>query len=124
MDLTTFFQGAMGHLADWSKVIAALIIGFAAVKAALKTATLFLHQRQSSDGKEELRLRLGMWLAVALEFELAADILRTAIAPILEQIALLASIAANRAALNYFLQKEIARADKRESADAKVIVAA
>jgi Protein of unknown function (DUF1622) len=52
-------------------------------------------------------LTLGRWLAAALEFELAADILRTAITPTWNDIEQLAAIAALRTALNYFLAKEI-----------------
>jgi hypothetical protein len=66
--------------------------------------------------KEDVRLRLGRWLAVALEFELGADILRTAVAPTLQVIGQLAAIAAIRTALNYFLQKEIEAAAARQAA--------
>ncbi len=52
-----------------------------------------------------MRLKLGRWLAVALEFELAADILRTAVAPTWTEIGQLAAIAVLRTALNYFLQR-------------------
>jgi len=58
--------------------------------------------------KESVRLRLARWLAVALEFALAADILRTAIAPSWDEIGKLAAIAALRTILNFFLQREIA----------------
>jgi uncharacterized membrane protein len=54
-----------------------------------------------------VRLQLGRWLSLALEFELAADILRTAIAPTWEEIGKLAAIAALRTLLNYFLEREI-----------------
>ena len=54
------------------------------------------------------------WLAIALEFELAADILRTAVTPTWTEIEQLAAIATLRTALNYFLAKEI---EKEASAD-------
>ena len=54
-----------------------------------------------------VRLDLGRMLALGLEFQLASDILRTAIAPTLREIAELAAVAAIRTALNYFLGKEI-----------------
>jgi uncharacterized membrane protein len=54
-----------------------------------------------------VRLRLGRFLALGLEFQLASDILRTAIAPTLREIGELAAIAAIRTALNYFLGREI-----------------
>ncbi|MFJ9704853.1 DUF1622 domain-containing protein [Streptomyces sp. NPDC101234] len=54
-----------------------------------------------------IRLGLGRFLALGLEFQLAGDILRTAVAPTFTQIGQLAAIAAIRTALNYFLGKEI-----------------
>ena len=63
-----------------------------------------------------MRLRLGRWLALALEFELGADILRTAVAPTWSEIGQLAAIAAVRTALNFFLQQEIDKAAARDVA--------
>jgi uncharacterized membrane protein len=54
-----------------------------------------------------IRLDLGRFLALGLEFQLASDILRTAIAPTLREIAELAAVAAIRTALNIFLGREI-----------------
>jgi uncharacterized membrane protein len=54
-----------------------------------------------------VRLGLGRYLALGLEFQLASDILSTAVAPTFEEIAKLAAIATIRTALNYFLGKEI-----------------
>ena len=55
----------------------------------------------------KLRLCLGSWLALALEFQLGADILATTIAPTLQALGKLAAIAIIRTFLNYFLGKEI-----------------
>lgn len=54
-----------------------------------------------------VRLTLARYLAVALEFQLAADILSTAIAPSWDQIGKLGAIAVIRTALNFFLTKEM-----------------
>ncbi|NNN30602.1 DUF1622 domain-containing protein [Streptomyces sp. S3(2020)] len=54
-----------------------------------------------------MRLTLGRFLALGLEFQLAGDILRTAIAPSYTEIGQLAAIAAIRTGLNYFLGREI-----------------
>ena len=67
------------------------------------------------EAKEDVRLRLGRWLALALEFLLAADILRTAVAPTWSEIGQLAAIATIRTALNFFLQLEIDRAEQRKA---------
>lgn len=55
----------------------------------------------------KVRLDLGRMLALGLEFQLASDILRTAVAPTLTEIGELAAVAAIRTALNYFLAREI-----------------
>lgn len=60
-------------------------------------------------GKHAARLRLGRWLALALELELAADIILTAVAPSWSEIGKLAAIATLRTLLNFFLQREIER---------------
>ncbi len=51
---------------------------------------------------------LAHYLAIALEFQLAADILSTAVAPSWDQIGKLAAIAVIRTALNFFLTREMA----------------
>jgi uncharacterized membrane protein len=55
----------------------------------------------------DVRLTLARFLAIALEFELGADILSTAVAPSWDAIGKLASIAVIRTALNYFLSREM-----------------
>lgn len=54
-----------------------------------------------------VRLNVGRFLALGLEFQLASDLLRTAVAPSFEEIGKLAAVAAIRTALNYFLSREI-----------------
>ena len=55
----------------------------------------------------EVRLSLARYLALALEFQLGADILSTAIAPSWDQILKLGAIAVIRTGLNYFLMREM-----------------
>ncbi|GIG90812.1 DUF1622 domain-containing protein [Plantactinospora endophytica] len=62
-----------------------------------------------------VRLTLGRFLALGLEFQLAADLLRTAVSPSFGQLGRLAAIAAIRTALNYFLSREN-REEKRKLA--------
>jgi uncharacterized membrane protein len=54
-----------------------------------------------------VRLTLGRFLALGLEFQLASDVLRTAIAPSFQELGKLAAVAAIRTALNFFLAREI-----------------
>jgi len=60
-----------------------------------------------------LRVRFGSSLAIVLELLLAADILRTAVAPSWDDIGKLAAIAAIRTILNYFLEKELKEIERR-----------
>ncbi|NEB03358.1 DUF1622 domain-containing protein [Streptomyces sp. SID13726] len=93
----------------------AVVIFVGAIIAFLGFATESLRAtRRSGTGKSaaagdfnRVRLGLGRFLALGLEFQLAGDILRTAVAPTFTQIGQLAAIAAIRTALNYFLGKEI-----------------
>ncbi len=86
---------------------AAVIIALAAIEATIKAALIFVRRNSLGTAKNEVRMTLGRWLAVALEFELAADILNTAVTPTWSDIEKLAAIAALRTALNYFLEREI-----------------
>jgi uncharacterized membrane protein len=66
------------------------------------------HRGQGSAAKfVGVRLDLGRFLALGLEFQLASDLLRTAIAPSFREIGQLAAVAAIRTALNFFLRREI-----------------
>ena len=101
--------------------VAAVIVAFAVAEAILRLVITFPRHSGSAapqvahETKEVIRLRLGRWLALALELLLGADILRTAVAPTWSEIGQLAAIAAIRTALNYFLQREIDAAQARRS---------
>lgn len=109
------------HLARGVEFAAALIIAIAAVEATVKSLVLFVQRNALPEQKNEVRLTLGRWLAVALEFELAADILNTAVTPTWEDIGKLAAIATLRTALNYFLEREIQQESKPEQRQAEQI---
>jgi len=55
----------------------------------------------------KLRMNFGTWLALALEFQLGADILSTTITPSFLALSQLGAIAVIRTFLNYFLNKEL-----------------
>jgi hypothetical protein len=77
----------------------------------IKTLKLALTLNRRRRGKEfpfnQIRLRFGMWLSLALEFQLGADIVGTTVAPSLQALGNLALIAIIRTFLNYFLSKEL-----------------
>jgi uncharacterized membrane protein len=83
----------------------ALIIFVGAVVALVQ----FLRVLPRRDPRQfvAVRLTLARFLALKPEFQLASDVLRTAIAPSFEELGKLAAVAAIRTALNYFLAREI-----------------
>ncbi len=64
-----------------------------------------------------VRLTLGRFLALGLEFQLASDVLRTAVAPSFRELGQLAAVAAIRTALNYFLSREIEEERRQVAAE-------
>ena len=71
----------------------------------------------SRDGhyEREVWLRLGHWLVAGLTFQLAADVLETAITTSWDEVARLAAIAAIRTFLNYFLERDLGEIRQRSA---------
>jgi uncharacterized membrane protein len=61
----------------------------------------------SRRARREVWTKFALWIVLALEFALAADIVRTAIAPTWDDIGRLGAIALIRTALNYFLERDM-----------------
>lgn len=87
------------------EAVGACVVAVGAFSAGAK-CVLALFGRHEFDFTR-IRLDLARYLALGLEFQLAADILSTAVAPTWEQIGKLGAIAVIRTALNYFLMKEM-----------------
>ena len=101
-------------VAEWTRLgletAGALCIAAGAVTTVVSIVRRAVDRRHVSF--TAARFNLSRYLALALEFQLAADILETAIAPEWAKIGQLAAIAAIRTALNIFLGREIV--DERE----------
>lgn len=121
MDLLVQLEGLVRLIAQFvarlAELSAALIVAFAVLEALYFVLRVFWKRDAVPDHrKEDLRLALGRWLAIALEFLLAADIVLTAIAPTWQDIGQLGAVALIRTALNFFLQREFrAQAERRRA---------
>lgn len=108
------------NLVQWLKLAVeltgAVIIGVGILAVASRLLRSLANRRL--EGYNEIRLTLSRFLALALEFQLGADILSTAIAPSWDQIGKLGAIAFLRTALNYFLTREMREERDGISADA------
>ena len=88
------------------ELIAVIIVGLAAAVALVRWVTNWrLYDNLAF--KKKVWVRFAANIALALEFALAADIARTAIAPTWQEIGQLAAIAAIRTGLNLFLERDI-----------------
>jgi uncharacterized membrane protein len=67
--------------------------------------------------RKDTFVRFGMWLLLGLQFALAADIVRTIIAPTWNDIGQLAAIAVIRTFLNYFLERDMEEFERADAAE-------
>jgi uncharacterized membrane protein len=102
-------EALITNLVLWLKLaielVGIVLIGMGVVAAIIRVIGVIRSQQLAAYTKA--RLVLSRYLALGLEFQLAADIIGTAVAPSWTQIGKLAAIAAIRTGLNYFLAREI-----------------
>ena len=107
-------------LVQWLKLgietIGALLVAIGVVVAVVQLVRQWI--AQNAVDFTATRLSLARYLALALEFQLGADILSTAIAPSWQQIGKLAAIAVIRTGLNYFLFLEM-KSERKTQAEEK-----
>lgn len=89
------------------EAIAIICILLGIVVTAQLTLKLLKRRHRTEFPFIQVRIKFGTWLALALEFQLGADILNTTIAPNDRALINLAVIAVIRTFLNYFLNKEM-----------------
>jgi len=101
-------KGIAEKIALAVELIAALLIAYGALEAVIR---LLMRPRVQPNvqfaRRRDVFLRFGVWMLLGLEFELAADIVRSAISPSWTAIGQLGAIAVIRTFLNYFLGKEL-----------------
>jgi len=107
VELPEGLEAAVSAAASWLKLaIEAVSVAIILVCLLIALARMFAHAIGRPAG--DVRIGLARGLSLALEFQLAADIVGTAISPDWDQIGKLAAVAAIRTFLNYFLQRELA----------------
>ncbi|GGH70078.1 putative membrane protein [Filimonas zeae] len=102
MDL--FIQQLVHWLRFSLEIMGAMAIGVGTLVSLIQFFRWWARRQHSDFGK--IRIDFARYLTLALEFQLGADILSTAIAPSWEEIGKLGAIAVIRTGLNYFLSKE------------------
>ena len=116
------FQQIAGGVALALEAMVVLFIAGAAIKVLIRMIPLFFHDDLLVEARHDIWMRFATMIILALEFTLAADIIRSAVAPTWDAIGRLGAIAAIRIALNFFLARDIeslAEAKKRRMEGAK-----
>jgi uncharacterized membrane protein len=93
---------------------AIVIVAYGAAEAMVGSMLVVVRQRTSPGERKEVWLRFGVWLLLGLEFQLAADVVRTAVSPTWQELAQLAAIAGIRTFLNFFLERDLEGRDVRK----------
>ncbi|MBL8575656.1 MAG: DUF1622 domain-containing protein [Mesorhizobium sp.] len=97
--------------------MALVIVVFGTVEAFISAGRAAFLERKPQ--YHQIWLRYARWLVAALTFQLAADIIESAMTPTWEDIGRLAAIAVIRTFLNYFLGRdlaeEVAEAEKEDA---------
>jgi uncharacterized membrane protein len=102
--------------ARFVEAAAVLVIAFGAAEAFVKLVPLFLKPSAPHGARKAIWRRFGVWLLLGLEFALAADIIGSVVSPTWEDIGQLGAIAVIRTFLNYFLERDLEEAGRREEA--------
>jgi uncharacterized membrane protein len=115
-------------LQEGTELLSVALIGVGVLLTTWNFIRLLLTGRRKTQRERQLayqsaRLILSRFLAMALEFQLAADLLGTTVAPSWDQLGRLGAIAVIRTFLNFFLAREIDEEERAEQ-DAKVAAAA
>ena len=100
----------VGYLRLAIEAVGATVIGIGALSTTYMYALSLLGLRNYTN--TQIRLPLGQYLALGIDFQLGSDILGTAVSPTFEEVVLLAAIVVIRTVLNYFLSKELERERK------------
>lgn len=116
--LELWLKVLVGYLAAGAEIAAALVIGIAVLRGIVTyLQQLWSHSKQQFEPTERIRLKLGRVLTLGLEFTVASDILRTAVAPTRQDILNLGAIVLLRTLLNYFLEQEIRQGEQNRLAE-------
>ncbi|KQY26133.1 hypothetical protein ASD21_19900 [Caulobacter sp. Root1455] len=96
------------YVALAAELCSVLCIAVGMVETLVQGARVTVGRSGSSrQARRDLWAQFARWIVLALEFALAADIVRTAIAPTWDDIGRLAAIAFIRTGLNYFLERDM-----------------
>ena len=98
-----------GYVAVSIELVGIVVVAIGTLEAAVAVGRMLFRHRTPED-RRQAWVKYMHWLAAGLTFQLAGDIVHSAVAPTWDDIGKLAAIAAVRTFLNYFLERDIKEA--------------
>jgi uncharacterized membrane protein len=95
-----------------TQAIAVLLIAYGGVLAIGSTVWHSTRGARLGGLRRDVFVRFGVWLALGLQYALAADIVISIVAPTWDDIGKLGAIAVIRTFLGYFLSRDMAEAEQ------------
>jgi uncharacterized membrane protein len=89
------------------EVIAIALIAGGAIEALAGIARLALRPGATNQDRRAVWLMFARWLVAGLTFQMAADVVNTSFEPTWDELGRLATIAAIRTFLSFFLDREV-----------------
>ncbi len=105
IDIGNYLISLVGWIELIANFISVLIIAGGIIVASVKV--LQTVRRPDLKHYNQARLAFSRYLVLGLEFQLAADIVKTAVKPSWTDLGILAVVAGIRTFLNFFLQREM-----------------
>ena len=95
-----------GHVALSIELVAIVVVTIGTAEAVVAAVRMMVMGR-SDAARREAMLKYARWLVAGLTFQLAGDIVHTAVAPAWDDIGRMAAIAAIRTFLTIFLERDM-----------------
>jgi uncharacterized membrane protein len=106
--METMLHDIAHYVALGIESIAIVIIAAGALNAVVAMVRIATHSSSSNRDRRAIWLDFARWLVAGLTFQLAADVVNTSFAPTWDELGRLATIAAIRTFLSFFLDREMA----------------
>ena len=96
------------------QIMALLVVAFGTLQAFIVSLRAMVTPSGAGHNFHNGYVQYARWLIAGLTFQLAADIIQTSFAPTWDEIGQLAAIAAIRAFVNFFLERDMEAQERRE----------
>lgn len=110
------FGRIAGLVATAIEMTMVLLLVVGAVQALAAIVRLLAGRSSMAPAVREAWMHYAAWILLALEFALAADLIRTVVAPTWDEVGKLATIAVIRTGLGWFLGRDITEFRERVAA--------